>query len=154
MTDIAQRPATGAKRPTRFSSLEGEPLDLLELTGLEHQTVFVRKKELNGQTIAEFSTVADEWYTGGLFWASDSEHAKFITFSYDDSITGIECDLPYSVVHGTKPQLQDLAIPSAREAKITYSFWVNFGPNLRHDPKILVTPINTTGDGNARTGKA
>lgn len=158
MTDIAQQPATEATGRPGFSDVDVDQSKLLPLEGTTPLTVYVRgATDANGKQIAEFSSSSDpnaEWFSGGMSWVSDREHALFIVFSFIAPVTGVECDLPYSPVYGPDLTSQDMCILPVRNAKVIWKFWVTFANNQRHDPKILVTPILGGADPGARSGKA
>ena len=151
MTDIARHP-TNQTQPTGLSSVD--PTGLLLLTGDDPVTVFVKQDPLTKHAV--FASKADgTYFAGGISWTSGPTNALFVTFSMTPPVSGIECELPYSVPYEADHSKLDLCLLPVSEAKVMYQFFVNFSDGTpRHDPVIIITPITATGNGSAVTGAA
>jgi hypothetical protein len=160
MTDIVRETQAAATIP----AVEADD-DLLLLVGADPKTVLVRARELNGKTIPEFAcnpTSDRDWFTGGLRWDANPEHALFITFSFEKSTdiwpVGVQTDLPssppYAPASSTVLSRQDVCILPISQAAVQYQFVVKFSNQQSHDPKILVTPINARPIKGNRSGQA
>lgn len=165
MTSIVRETQAAATRRAAGVETDDDNDDLLVLLGADPKTVLVRARELNGKTIAEFAcnpTSDRDWFTGGLKWESNPEHAMFITFSFekspDTSPVGIQTDLPssppYAPPGSTALSRQDVCILPISQAEVQYQFLVKFSNQQSHDPKILVTPINAMPNKGNRSGQA
>ena len=155
MTDLAPSTSSKSSYPAATSSPSS---GYLKLQGTDPQQVYVQIFTVGGQPAAGFA-ISDggTYFTDGIEWSnqSGSSYAKFVTFVFSSSVASISCDgLSYSDEYGSSPVKQDLCIiPAPGTDPVTYHF--NVYPSstgtgaspLPIDPKIVVTPINGTGDG-------
>jgi len=143
MTDFVQQAATQATQRPGLSNVDIDAENRLTLKE-NPTTVFVKLvPDADGKPVPGFASDPNGPYAlGGLSWGSSSDRSMFVTFSYTSPVTGIECDLPYSPMFGPDQSLQNLCIVPAREARVTYQFFVLVSGGPKHDPKIVVTPID------------
>jgi len=133
----------GAKARATHPRLAADE-DLLELPpDGQPKTVFVT--DLGGGVAGFRMDERQPYQTGGLKWQPASQHDLFITFVFVEGIEALEpsSDLPTVFLSSTfedRTQQQG-CVPGPQKTEMEYHFWVKFLSGLRHDPKIVVTPL-------------
>jgi hypothetical protein len=136
MTDLALSATHGDRNAT---NCDNKPLKLL-IVGNEPTTVWVTQVSA---TVAGFSlTQGGTPVTGGIRWKHNEEFGMFVLFQLSTDIASIDCDaLSYSpVFRNASGAAQFLCIPATNAE---FPFLVKFTSGGVHDPKIVVTPINS-----------
>jgi hypothetical protein len=141
MTELATH-GKSETQPGAFLSHSNDP-GILHLTGNQSQKVYVSQVSEGNTPLAGFALdPSGPFYTGGIEWQSGEDFSKFITFVFAPGIVQINCELPYSAPYGLNNSNQDLCLYRVVDAGVTYQAFVTFGSGARHDPRIIVTPIN------------